>query len=177
MKKTGELINSNFETCQKRSINFIIKIINKWNLKLFFFVQDDVARVIRAVQPDAVVLELCKARINILHNDEAKVQVNSLEKKNIFFWMFLTNSESFWKVRVTRFERKTNNNFQNVITKVLQVTSLGKFCNFPLKQSINFNLIFIFLGRSAKPDSRQDVGHAETERSCSGKISFVQLKT
>ena len=38
-------------------------------------VQDDVARVIRAVQPDAVVLELCKARINILHTDEAKVQV------------------------------------------------------------------------------------------------------
>ena len=48
--------------------------------------QDDVARVIRAVQPDAVVIELCKARINILHTDEAKIQVRSedLQTSNCF---------------------------------------------------------------------------------------------
>ncbi len=46
----------------------------KLSIRIFHF-QDDVARVIRAVQPDAVVLELCKARVNILHTDEAKIQV------------------------------------------------------------------------------------------------------
>ncbi len=46
------------------------------NSSWFHKFQDDVARVIRAVQPDAVVLELCKARVNILHTDEAKIQVS-----------------------------------------------------------------------------------------------------
>ncbi|PVD24086.1 hypothetical protein C0Q70_14556 [Pomacea canaliculata] len=42
--------------------------------------QDDVSKVIRAVQPDVVVVELCKSRINILELDEAKLLE---EAKNI----------------------------------------------------------------------------------------------
>ncbi len=35
--------------------------------------QDDVSKVIQSVQPNAVVLELCKSRTNILHMDEETI--------------------------------------------------------------------------------------------------------
>ena len=61
--------------------------------------QTDVSQVMRAVQPDIVVLELCKSRTNILHMDEETIlseSQNLTTQKAVRTFFFLSSRTNFY---------------------------------------------------------------------------------